>query len=205
MNNDGIFFSDNSAYWLQTGASNNWGLYWDTTANTLEFTGGGTSRAEVDLDTGNLQLDGTIDSDGTGTNYFAGRLDAEATTDASGTAGTGVIEVGNALRIDGDEIITNANTPLYLQNDNNGDLQVDGGTLFVDASTNSVGVGLTNPGYLFNVKRRGAVASQTVAYIEGGSTSASISIYGLRVELEPEGYGSSRKGTRTAITGTAKM
>lgn len=74
-----------------------------------------------------------------------GRVEFTSTTDASGSAGTGVLEIGNSLRLDGNELITNTNAALYLQNDNNGDLFVDGSTLAVDASTDRVGIGVTNP------------------------------------------------------------
>ncbi|NQX98375.1 MAG: hypothetical protein HRT73_10930, partial [Flavobacteriales bacterium] len=77
--------------------------------------------------------------------YSNGRTEIFSTTDATGTANTGSLEIANSLRIDGNEIITNTNTPLYLQNDNNGDLIVDLNTLMVDASTNRVGIGTTVP------------------------------------------------------------
>ena len=75
----------------------------------------------------------------------ANRVEFSGTTDASGTAGSGVLEIGNALRLDADEVITNTNSPLYLQNDNGGDLIVDANTLVVDASANNVGIGTTAP------------------------------------------------------------
>jgi len=67
-----------------------------------------------------------------------GRLDIQANIDASGGANTGSLQVGGALRIDGNEMITNTNSTLYLQNDNNGDLRVDATTLWVDASANQI-------------------------------------------------------------------
>lgn len=67
-----------------------------------------------------------------------GRIDIPNGNDASGTANTGALQVQGKLRIDGNEMITNQNTILYLQNGNNGDLNVDGGTMLVDASTNTV-------------------------------------------------------------------
>jgi len=79
-----------------------------------------------------------------------GRLELPG-NDASGTAGTGVIEIGNSLRLDDNEIITNTDEPLYIQRDNNGDLFVDNGTLTVDASANNVGIGTTSPGYKLTV------------------------------------------------------
>ena len=67
-----------------------------------------------------------------------GRLDIQANIDANGGANTGSLQVGGALRIDGNEVITNTNSTLYLQNDNNGDLRVDNTTLWVDASANQI-------------------------------------------------------------------
>jgi hypothetical protein len=55
----------------------------------------------------------------------SGRVEFTATTDASGNAGSGVLEIGKSLRIDPNEIITNTSTTVYLQNDYNGDLRVD--------------------------------------------------------------------------------
>jgi hypothetical protein len=46
-NNGGIDFNDASAYWLKT--ATNWGLYWDTTANTWEWHAGGVDKWSVDL------------------------------------------------------------------------------------------------------------------------------------------------------------
>ena len=81
-----------------------------------------------------------------------GRVEFTATTDASGTTGTGVLEIANSLRFDGNEIITNSNTPLYINCGNNSDVEFDYGTLFVDASTNRAAVGLTGSlSYKFTV------------------------------------------------------
>ena len=70
--------------------------------------------------------------------FANGRTEIPNGGDASGATNTGHIEVANTLRIDGNEMITNTNSALYLQNDNNGDLYVDGGSLHVDASLNRV-------------------------------------------------------------------
>ena len=67
-----------------------------------------------------------------------GRLDLPNGSDASGTANTGALQIQGALRLDGNEIITNTNNTLYLQHFNNGDLRVDNTTLFVDASANRI-------------------------------------------------------------------
>lgn len=71
--------------------------------------------------------------------FNSGHVDVHTARDANGAAGSGSLEVANALRLDNNEIITNTNASLYLQHDNNGDLWVDGGSFQVDASANTVG------------------------------------------------------------------
>ncbi len=51
-----LFFNDASRYWLAT--ATNWGIYWNTTDNRVEFHGGGTNRAWVDLDDGSAKFAG---------------------------------------------------------------------------------------------------------------------------------------------------
>ncbi len=76
-NNGGVNFNDASAFWLKT--ATNWGIYWDTGANTIEFTGSGTDRANVDLDNGNVQMDGDLTVSG-----------GDINLDANGGCGSGV-------------------------------------------------------------------------------------------------------------------
>ncbi|MCF8277503.1 MAG: hypothetical protein K9J17_12290 [Flavobacteriales bacterium] len=87
-----------------------------------------------------------------------GRVEILATTDASGTAGSGVLEIGNSLRIDDNEIITNTNATLFLNSDNAGDVQMDGGTFHMDASANRVGIGTTTPAYTLETVAGGSVS-----------------------------------------------
>ena len=47
-----IFNDDVSRYWLATGT--NWGMYWNTTDNALEFHGAGAVKAKIDLDDGTV-------------------------------------------------------------------------------------------------------------------------------------------------------
>ena len=82
-----------------------------------------------------------------------GRIEFFNNTDASGTSGTGVLEIANSLRIDDNEIITNANTALLLQNDNNGDLAVDGLTFYVDSSADRVGFQILTPSTDLHLKQ----------------------------------------------------
>lgn len=69
-----ISYDDTSRYWLTT--ATNWGLYWNTTDNRLEFHGGGTNRAWVDLDDGgaNFSAGVTVGSltSGNGINLSSG-------------------------------------------------------------------------------------------------------------------------------------
>ncbi len=103
---------------------------------------------------GSNQTKLTMESDGDvgiGTTSPEGKLHVNGRlelpdNDATPTAGSGAIEIGNQLRIDKNEIITNTGVTLFLQLDNGGDLQVDNGTLLVDASANRVGIGTNTPG-----------------------------------------------------------
>jgi len=67
-----------------------------------------------------------------------GRLEVPNGSDATGSNNSGFLQIGNALRIDNNEMITNNNSILFLQHDNNGDLRVDNTTFRVDASANTV-------------------------------------------------------------------
>ncbi len=107
---------------------------------------------------------------------FSGRVEMSATTDASGTTNTGVLEIGNGLRIDNNEIITNTNSNLYLQSDNNGDLRVDGSTLAVDSSANRVGIGTTAPTKTLDVN--GDIAMKNAVFESWSNPNAS----GIRVK-----------------------
>jgi hypothetical protein len=81
------------------------------------------------------------------------RLDLLGNSDVTGvddTTGSLFISGGTAngmLKIDGDELQTGGGAPqtLLLQNDNNADLSVDAGTLYVDSSLNRVGIGTSTP------------------------------------------------------------
>ena len=86
-----------------------------------------------------------------GTQYIMGRGEVTNSTEATGAAGSGGFEVANSLRLDGDEIITNSGTTLLINNDNTSNVQVDGGTLFVDATNNRIGINNTAPSYGLDV------------------------------------------------------
>ncbi len=84
--------------------------------------------------------------------------------DASGTSGSGVLEIGGSLRLDDNEIITNTNLTLHIQANNNGDLRVDDTTLVVDASTNRIGIGTTSPSYQLHLTTNSAAKPTSSAW-----------------------------------------
>ncbi len=102
-------------------------------------------RGWVFRDVSDAQSDGAMSLTTNGRMTLKNYLSIPNTADATNIANSGAFQVGGSLRIDGDEIITNANTPLNLQADNNGDLYVDGNTLSVNAANNRVGVGVLVP------------------------------------------------------------
>jgi len=102
-------------------------------------------RGWVFRDVSDAQSDGAMSLTTNGRMTLKNYLSIPNTADATNIANSGAFQVGGSLRIDGDEIITNANTPLNLQADNNGDLYVDGNTLSVNAANNRVGIGVLVP------------------------------------------------------------
>ena len=100
------------------------------------------------MQAGNVGIGTTTPSDRL--TVTGGRVVITTTNDANGASGSGVLEIGNNLRIDENEIITNAGTILSLQHDNNGDLNVSNGALFVNGSTNRVGIGTNAPSALLH-------------------------------------------------------
>ncbi len=119
--------------------------------------------------------------------YTSGRLEVSSGTDASGTSNTGAVEIANSLRLDGDEIITNTDGILYIQNDNNGDLQVDQGTFFIDASTDRVGIGTASPAYKLDVA--GSVRTTSTLTASGRVTGASFMTGSWEIDNETSPYG----------------
>jgi hypothetical protein len=113
-----------------------------------------------DADANNALIYGEFDNDLLRLN---GRTEITATTDANGTAGSGALEVAGSLRLDGNEIITNTGSTLFLQSDNNGDVEMDGGTFRMDASTNRVGIGIVNPQSTLHVNGEFRIGDETIS------------------------------------------
>jgi hypothetical protein len=156
----GYFYWDgNDWIKLLSGGNVDNGLYFNGAAQRIRLGGPLVEATTITQGTNamtfNLNSTGDFNVQDNGTTRFQvldnGRIEMSGTTDASGAANTGVLEIANSLRIDGNEMITNTATTLYLQNDNDGDLIVDNSTLMVDASLNRVGVGTTAPTYELDV------------------------------------------------------
>lgn len=74
----------------------------------------------------------------------SGLVKINTTRDASSAVGSGALEIAGKLRLDGNEIITNANAALYINHDNNGNVVIDNGTLKVIAASNKITMGNVN-------------------------------------------------------------
>lgn len=136
-----------------TGTINSWvgtgdGLGTHTATQNLKMSGKYISN---DGDNEGIWVNTNGDTYIYGTHYATGRSEVLSTTDATGTTGTGGFEIANTLRLDGDEIITNSGTTLLINDDNSSNVQVDGGTLFVDATNNRIGINNVAPAYSLDV------------------------------------------------------
>lgn len=125
------------------------------------------NNGDVEIDNGTFLVDAGSD-----------RVEIRGSTAATGTAGSGILEIDNDLRFDGNSIITNTGATLYINETNGGDVEIDNGTVYVDAGNNQVGIGTTAPGNDLHV--RGSSTGH-VARIENTSTDASAD--GLVIEL----------------------
>jgi hypothetical protein len=147
------------------------------------------NNADFSVDDTTLFIDSNNDRVGIGTfqpdyrlHVATGRAEISEANEATGTINSGVLEIANSLRLDGNEIITNTNTTLYLQNANNGDLDVDENTLYVDSSTNNVGIGTASPSdKLVVTGGRVEITSQIEATNLSGTGSLEIG-NGLRID-----------------------
>ncbi|RKZ32488.1 hypothetical protein DRQ19_04020, partial [bacterium] len=134
-------WTDASRYWLRT--ATNWGIYWNTGDNTLEYHGSGTERGYFDLDNGNMQMDGDLTvsggnlyigndtewrDSGTNTIYTPDNLDVDGYTYLDGARldaalnmnGNRIDNVGNPNSGD-DAMSRNYADSRYQRNSTNGD------------------------------------------------------------------------------------
>ena len=121
-------------------------------------------RGWVWRDVSDAQNDGAMSLTTDGRMTLKTYLNIPNTVDASGTVNTGALQIGNNLRIDLNEIITNTNNTLWVQYDNNGDFRVDNTTLCVDASLNRVGIGTIAPAYQLQLTANSAAKPTSNAW-----------------------------------------
>jgi len=81
-----------------------------------------------------------------------GQVDIINNRDASGTPGSGALEIANGLRLDNNEIITNTGATLHLNNDNNGNVHIDNTTFRVISNQNCVKIGNVSTSSFNNYK-----------------------------------------------------
>jgi len=143
--------------------------YWNNPTTTwLPLASGGNSFWSRNTASGYLFPSDTSD-----------RVEVWHNSDATGTAGTGSLEIANSLRLDGNEVVTNTGTELYLQNGNNGDLSIDFNTVRVDASTNRVGIGILPTNNKFQIYN--TIAGDCSLYVSkthGSARASQIFNYG---------------------------
>ncbi|MFK7972170.1 MAG: tail fiber domain-containing protein, partial [Bacteroidia bacterium] len=152
------------------------------------------------------------------------KLTVNSNAAASGTAGSGAIEIGTGtdqLRLSNNEIITNTGRTLSINADNNGDVEIDGSTFIVDASLNRVGIGSVNQNaklYILPGNENYGIRTDHVQTTSGttyglnidldNNYTGSASTYGARVDGYKEGgggnvygvYGSGRNYNTSGIS-----
>ena len=76
----------------------------------------------------------------------------------------------------------------FLVTDSNGDLNVDSGTLFVDASTNRVGIGTTSPATTFVVDKSDASGLSAHILVNNSESSSGLSLLGAGSSFSSGGW-----------------
>lgn len=79
-----------------------------------------------------------------------GLLELPSSLEASSSAGTGVLEIGGSLRLDGNEIITNDGSSLFINTGSTGNVQISS-DFFYNASNSRIGHGSSLPDAKFEV------------------------------------------------------
>jgi len=136
--------TNNTAFGYRAGFSvlGNGGIYLGSEAGRNETGSNKLYIENSNADANNALIYGEFDTNMLRVN---GRLELPFATDASPITGSGTLEIGNGLRLDSNEIITNTNLPLHLQADNDGKLQVGFTDFAVDTEFGRTGVGTATP------------------------------------------------------------
>lgn len=139
------------------------------------------------------------------------RLELTGSTEATGTAGTGVLEIANSLRIDGNEIVTDDSSILYLQNGNNGRLSVDDDTFTVIGPSNRVGIGTTSPAFQLQMSTGSAAKPSSSTWIVASDQrlKKNISAYkdglNLIMQIDPVWFTYNGKAEMPSETGVGTL
>lgn len=159
-------------------------------------------RGWVFRDVNDIQSDGAMSLTTNGRMTVKNYLSIPNTADATHLINSGAFQVGGSLRIDGDEIITNTNLPLYLQNGNNGDLYVDTNTLVVNAANDRVGIGTNTPSEDLHVYRPDNDVARIYAT---GTTQGSGMFYAGQSETYGGGFVYDGDGAPALVGGTDRV
>ena len=142
-NNGGIQFNDANSYWVRT--ATNWGIYWNTSNNQLQFHGSGNTRAYIDLDNGRINTQEHVIANG---NVYANG-------------------------VDGFVFGTSTSEGEYIKRSGNDIQFVAGGStrMTVDGDGGRVGIGTTSPATQLNINSGAGGASGTAALRIGGTSN----------------------------------
>jgi len=214
-NNGGILFNDASAYWLRT--ATNFGLFWNTLNDRLEFYGSGADRAYIDLNDGNMQLDGDLLLFGGEINSIAqtaismsnddvsvlGCLNVGSATECttqgnieiSGNVGIGITDPTEKLYIsDGNLFVCSGACPSFGFSGNGnlgveGDLTVSGGRV-TGSNSEYISIGETNNqiNFVSNAATRARIDTSGNFGIEGSLYDISGSVLGINDNLDVNGW-----------------
>lgn len=88
--NGAITFTDATGYFQNFSGATTWGIYWNTTSNAYEFHNAATVKASLDLDTGDLQIDGDLAVDGA-------NIDTTSNTLTVSANGESILSITNSL------------------------------------------------------------------------------------------------------------
>jgi hypothetical protein len=144
-----------------------------------------------------------------GTTVIASGTAAVPSLSVTGDSNTGLFSPGSdqlSITAGGTERVTLGTTEVVFNDSgNNVDFRVEGDTnanlLFIDASTDRVGLGTSSPSYLLDCKSTGA--TNVARFLTGATTSSEVAQFGrsdqaVNLSIDYDGAGSMGIGTTTA-------